>query len=76
MGSLSECMHSCIRSASAMHSGRSIKDLRQCCLDVILDSVPVRLALPARKRPPIVCDDQKESFKSCWEELSLHRGSE
>ena len=72
MGGLSKCMYSCVRSAGAVHSSRSIKDLRQRCLDMILDSIPVRLALPAGKSSPVVRDDQKESLKSRWEE-GLHQ---
>ena len=64
MGSLGEGMHSCVRSAGAVHSGRPIKDLRQRCLDMILDSVPVRLALPTCECPSVIGDRQMEAFKS------------
>ena len=64
MGSLGEGMHSCVRSACAVHSGGSIKDLRQRGLDMILDTVPVRLALPTRKSPSVIGDRQMEAFKS------------
>ena len=54
MSGLGEGMYSCIRSAGAMYSSRSIKNLGQCCLNMILDCIPVRLTLPTREGLPVV----------------------
>jgi hypothetical protein len=64
MSGLGECVYSCIRSAGAMYPSRSIKNLGQGCLNMILDCIPIRLTLPTREGLPIVRDRQKEAFKS------------
>jgi hypothetical protein len=64
MSGLGEGMDSCIRSAGAMQSSRSIKNLRQGRLNMILDCIPVRLTLPTREGLPVVRDGQVEPFKS------------
>ena len=56
MRGLGQRMYSCIRAAGAVHSSRSIKDLGQHRLNMILDCIPVRLALPTREGPPVVGD--------------------
>ena len=64
MSGLGEGMDSCIRSAGAMQSSRSVKNLRHGRLNMILDCIPVRLTLPTREGLPIVRDGQVEPFKS------------
>src|SRR6202007_1742552 len=47
MSGLGEGGYSCIRWRGAMYSSRSIKNLGQCGLNMILDCIPIRLTLPA-----------------------------
>jgi hypothetical protein len=66
VSSLSQGMHTRIRSPGAVYLRRSIQDLHQRRFDVILDRVPVRLALPAGKRLAVIGDGQMEAFNSGW----------
>ena len=56
-------MDACVRSAGPVDSHRPSGDARKRAFQMILDSVAVSLALPARERRSIISDDE---FQSSW----------
>ena len=61
MGALSEGMHSSVGAAGAVDADFLADDLKKGGLDLVLDRVAARLALPARKLGTIIGDDQFEA---------------
>jgi hypothetical protein len=58
MGALPEGMHSSVGAAGAVNADFLANDLEKGGLDLVLDRVATRLALPARKPSTIIGDDQ------------------
>jgi hypothetical protein len=63
MSGLTKSMNSGVSSTSAMHSDRLLEDLRQRRFNMVLDAIPVRLALPACESSTVIRYCQVESFE-------------
>jgi hypothetical protein len=61
MGALRKCVNAGVRSSSTMNAHLFAKDPLKCALQVILDSIAMRLALPTGKRRAIVRNNQFQS---------------
>jgi hypothetical protein len=58
VGALRERVDARVRSSGAVKARRLAKDALKCALQVILDSIAMRLALPTGERRAIVRDDE------------------
>src|SRR6266436_5918399 len=62
VGYLSNGMNTGVRATGAVNLGRRAQNLLECCNQVVLHRIAVRLALPTRKSSPIVGDGESQSF--------------
>ena len=63
MGHLAEGVHTGIRSPGSLQSYRRRHELRERALEMILNPVPVWLALPPVKWSTVVRDGQLQAFE-------------
>src|SRR5260370_31306317 len=62
VGYLSNGMNTGVRATGAVNLGRRAQNLLECCNQVVLHRITVRLALPTRKSSAVVGDGESQSF--------------
>src|SRR5258707_5958141 len=62
VGHLSHGMNTGICATGAVNLGRRAQNLLECCNQVVLHRITVRLALPTRKSSAVVGDGESHSF--------------
>src|SRR5260221_11367957 len=62
VGHLSHGMNTGVRATGTMNLGSGTQNLLECCNQVVLHRITVRLALPTRKSSAVVGDGESHSF--------------
>src|SRR5258708_12739309 len=62
VGHLSHGMNTGVRATGTMNLGSGTQNLLECCNQVVLHRITVRLALPTRKSSAVIGDGESQSF--------------